>query len=198
MALFDPSSVWGLGYMLSLAASLALAATAEFTMDRGIRGYVEPLLLASVTAQIATLPILLPLRGNLPLVSLPANVAIAPLVALAFPMSAIAGLAAALWRPAGELLAIPARLAVDVTIWLVDHFASFGPGISVGRAIPGVTLLVAAVALASCLALSREGQRFWNQWPERRARWSSAQLGIAGGVAIGLLMALAALVAIGA
>src|SRR5690606_38995590 len=89
MALADPQIVWRLSFQLSLAASLALATVAEPEPgeERGVGRWIALALLATAVAQVATLPLLLPVTRMLSPASLPANVAIAPLVAVAYPAS---------------------------------------------------------------------------------------------------------------
>ncbi|MFM9106537.1 MAG: ComEC/Rec2 family competence protein [Chloroflexota bacterium] len=190
MALASPGIVWGLGFQLSLAASLALAATARF--DAGFS--VSAILSAAVAtgaAQLATLPLLLPIRGDLPAASLPANLAIGPLVGVAFPLSAAAGLAAAAWGPLGEAIAIPAALAAESVISVVRWFAGIGGPLRTGPVGPAAGAIVAAGSVLACAALSEDGQRLWRQWPDRVAALGPARRAMLAGAAAGAVVSLA-------
>ena len=92
MALVDPRQVEGLGFRLSVAASLALALVLPGLIARGRGSYLSMVIGAPVAAQIATLPFLLGTFGTLSLLSLPANVLAVPLAAVAMPITAVAGI----------------------------------------------------------------------------------------------------------
>jgi competence protein ComEC len=189
MALVVPEIVWSLGFQLSLVAALALAMTASTGMESDWWTAIRSALVASAIAQIATLPLLLPLRGDLPFVSLPANLVIGPLVALAFPLSAVAGIAGTLWFPAGEALALPAFLATDGILRVVDWFAAAGVVLRVGTVEWPVALIIGIGAGAAVFAVSESGQRAWRQWPERFARMGEARRAALAGSLAGLLLA---------
>lgn len=194
MALVVPELVWALGFQLSLVASVALAASATVEEGDGPGAVVASALWATGIAQIATLPLLLPLRGELPLVSLPANLAIGPLVALAFPLSAAAGLAGSIWTPAGGAVALPAELAANGILASNDWFASIGGTIRVGAVHGLVAMIIAAAALCACLSVTEGGQRLWRQWPDRMARMGAGGqavfVGLLAGTAVALIAAL--------
>lgn len=188
MALADPGIVWRLSFQLSLAASLALATVAEPEPgeERSIGRWIALALLATAVAQVATLPLLLPVTRTLSAASLPANVAIAPLVAVAYPASLVA--TAFAWTPLGEVVALPARLACEAILLVVDAFASIGGVVRIGTLSLAAAGLVAAACGAACAALSRDWQRWWGQRRRRSVR-STVPIGI--GVVVGVLAAIA-------
>lgn len=188
MALVDPQIVWRLSFQLSLAASLALASVAEPEPgeERGVGRWVALALLATAVAQVATLPLLLPVTRTLSAASLPTNVAIAPLVAVAYPASLVA--TAFAWTPLAEVVVLPARVACEAILRVVDTFAAMGGVLRIGAMSLAAALLVVAACATACAALSRDGQRWWSQRRRRPAR-ETVPIGI--GVAIGVIAVVA-------
>lgn len=188
MALADPQIVWRLSFQLSLAASLALASVAEPEPgeERGVGRWVALALLATAVAQVATLPLLLPVTRTLSAASLPANVAIAPLVAVAYPASLAASAFA--WTPLAEAAVLPARIACEAILRVVDGFAAIGGVLRIGTMSLAASLLVVVACATACAALSRDGQRWWSQ-RRRRPAPDTVPLGI--GIGIGLLAVVA-------
>lgn len=188
MVAVAPGLVWSLSFQLSLVASLAIAGTVELAAGRGPGSAIGAALAATVVAQIATLPLLLPIAGQFSAAGLPANLAIAPLVAVAFPLSAMAGLLALVWLPLGEVVAVPATLTTTATVAAVEWFARLGPTTTVGDVAPWARLFLAAAAVAACAMVSRDGQRFWR----RRERWwqglAPGERSLAWGALLGLVV----------
>jgi competence protein ComEC len=151
MALLDPGRVESLGFRLSVAASLALALVLPPLMERGGGSGLAVVLAATAAAQIATLPILLPVFGTVPLTSLPANIIAAPLAAIAMPLAGLAGLAGFLWPPLAEPLAAPAVLAANLLIAAVDVLGAPDASVSVG--VPPI-LAAAAIAVTAAVLLA--------------------------------------------
>ncbi|MCC6314261.1 MAG: ComEC/Rec2 family competence protein, partial [Thermomicrobiales bacterium] len=159
--------------------------------------WVSGVAAATMAAQAATLPFLLPIHERISLSGLPANISIGPLGTIAFPASAAAGGGAMLWRPLGEALAVPARLSCTAIIGVVDWLAGWRGGVlPVGEATPPTLALVSLFALAACVAVSRDGRRLRRQWPRRKAalptaaRWAMG--GFVGGAALATIVALLA------
>lgn len=188
MALADPQIVWRLSFQLSLAASLSLASVAEPEPgeERGFGRWVALALLATAVAQAATLPLLLPVTRALSAASLPANVAIAPLVAVAYPASLVA--TAFAWTPFAEAIVLPARIACEAILRVVDAFAAMGGVVRIGTMSVAASLLVAVACAAACASISRDGQRWWSQ---RRRRTSAGAAAIGVGMAVGLVAVVA-------
>ncbi len=195
MVAVSPALVWSLSFQLSLAASLAIAAVASLPDAGGGWGWLGAAFLATSVAQLATLPILLPLSGGVSPMSLPANLAIGPLVALAFPLSAAAGLLGALWLPLGAVVAVPARLACESILVIVTWSAARGGTVRIGELPPRALLVLSLLVVGVCLAASRDGRRTWRRWPrlwsgmEERERWlwSGGVAGAVGALVVGLL-----------
>ncbi len=113
-AIANPLYVWGnVSWYLSFLAFAGVMLLAPLISHR-IFGAREPnvvlgVLLESLCAEMATLPYVLYIFGQMSLVSLPANVLVVALVPLAMLLALVAGLAG-MWVPAiAGLFALPAR-----------------------------------------------------------------------------------------
>ncbi|MDP9365100.1 MAG: ComEC family competence protein [Chloroflexota bacterium] len=160
MVALDPAQLWRLSFQLSFAASLALAAVLPTVAPDGPKGWLRAAVLAILAAQLATLPILLPLDGRASLVGFPANLLVGPLVDIAFPLAALAAVAGLLWAPLGEVVLLPAWLCAEGILAIVDALAA-APGATRVGAVPiPLALLLTAVASLAILVLSEEGRRW--------------------------------------
>jgi ComEC/Rec2-related protein len=148
MALVDPGQVNRLGFQLSVAASLALALAMPAFTERGGAGVVSGVLLATVVAQIATLPLLLAVFGTVTTLSIPANALIAPIAGIAMPLAGLAGVLGIGNSLVGELAVAPASLAADVMIAIVDRFGTPDASIAVGIPPLQSSFLLAATCAA--------------------------------------------------
>lgn len=154
MALYEPGQMDSLGFRLSVASSLALAWVLPGLVKTSRASPVTSVVLATTAAQIATAPLLLPVFGALSLVSVPANIIAAPLVAIAMPLAFIAGLAGIVWLPLGEAVAAPAGIAATAMLTTIDFFSGQGSSASVGVPATGVVWVLAAAAVALLIAMS--------------------------------------------
>ena len=191
MVAVEPAQLWRLSFQLSLASSVALAVVLSGINPAGLFGWLEVALLAAVAAQLATLPVLLPTFDTLSLVSVPANLLIGPLVGVAFPLAALAGMAAFVWFPLGEALVLPARLAADGVLAVVDTLSSVGGGaLTPGAFRSPARWLVAAVAAAAVTALSRDGRAWAARLPgavrEARPEARLAAAALLAGATLGI------------
>ena len=116
MVLVEPRQIESLGFRLSVAASLALVLVLTGLMAKDRTSRLGVVLTATVAAQLATLPVLLPAFGTVSLTSVPANIVAVPLVAIAMPLAALAAIAGLIWLPLGEAIAAPAALAATALI----------------------------------------------------------------------------------
>ncbi len=160
MVALEPHQIWRLSFQLSFAASLALAVVAPGLAPVGVAGWLRAALVMTLAAHLATLPILLPITGTASLVAIPANILVGPLVDVAFPLAAAGAVIGLAWPPLGEPLLLPARLLAGVVIAVVDGMAA-APGTGhVGTISRPVAALLAIVAAAFVITLSRDG-RTW-------------------------------------
>lgn len=114
LVLIDPLLVRSIGFQLSAAASLALALLAA-PIARRLRGprLVREALAASLAAQVGVAPILIPLAGGLPVVSIPANVLAVPVAGTVTTFGLPAGVLAGLVGPGvGRWIHLPTELAI--------------------------------------------------------------------------------------
>jgi predicted membrane metal-binding protein len=119
---------------------------------------------ASIAAQIATLPVLWVVFGELSLTSLPANVLIAPLIGLAFPLAALAGAAGSLWEPLAAFIALPARMCADLVFDIVDRLGGSDRALAtIGEASAVEALLICGVAVSVILLMSDDARRWLNR-----------------------------------
>lgn len=160
MVVVEPGQLWRLSYQLSVASSLALAAVLPAFAPAGFLGWVRALMVASAAAQIVTLPLLLPLDGTVSLLSLPTNVLVAPLVNVAFPIAALGAAMGLLWAPIGEALLLPAQVAAEGVIGVVDAAATTADTAPIGAVSGHLLVLLTTLAAASIVAISSEG-RAW-------------------------------------
>jgi competence protein ComEC len=83
------------------------------------------------------------------LVSIPANVLVAPLAALAMPLALAAAVAGLAWQPLGEIVAAPAGIVAAVILGIVDRLGTEQAEVRLG--LPPVQ--VSAVIALTCVAL---------------------------------------------
>lgn len=165
MAGWDPRILYDVGFQLSLAATLAIAARAAGARADSVPETMRLAIDSAIAAQLATLPILLVTFGRLSLVGVLANIVVAPLVALAFP-AALGGALCALWVPSVgnaiiDVAAMPASLVLVVIERLADLTEPFAVPTLSGTA--GVAVLLAAVLVL--VPATGDGRR----WLARRA-----------------------------
>jgi competence protein ComEC len=157
MLLADPATVADAGFLLSVAATAGLLAwAAPLTAWLGARvPYVTPTWIVealgvSLSAQFATLPIVLLAFGRLSLVAPLANLAAAPLVLPAMIVGAIA-------LPVGWLVGAGAPDVIGVPVALAGR-ATFGALVAIGRFAAGLPLasvsLEPPAAIASAVVAS--------------------------------------------
>ena len=155
MVLVNPGQIESLGFRLSVAASLALAVVLPTLLEPDRLTPVASVLAATTAAQIATLPLLLPVFGTVSLLSIPANLLLAPLVALAMPLAAGAAIVGLVSRPLAEVLAAPAGLVATAILGIVDRLGAEQAYVRIGIPPQGAAIAIAATCLALVLVLNR-------------------------------------------
>jgi competence protein ComEC len=154
MVVVEPRQIESLGFRLSVAASLALVVVLTGLLAKDRTSRLGVILTATVAAQLATLPLLLPTFGTVSLTSVPANIVAVPLVAIAMPLAALAAIAGLFWLPLGEAIAAPATLAATALIGTVDVLGAPRAYISVGVPPLPVAAAIAAAALVLLLVIA--------------------------------------------
>jgi competence protein ComEC len=173
MVLVQPRQIESLGFRLSVVASLALVLVLNGLTARDRTSRLSFVLTATVAAQLATLPVLLPAFGTVSLMSVPANIVAVPLAAIAMPLAALAAIAGSFWPPLGEVIAAPAILAATVLIRSVDAFAALDTYVSVG--VPPLPATVAIAATVLILLLLIAGNEFRGLFRSSTQRAANSQ-----------------------
>lgn len=125
MTLWDPQTLWDLGFQLSALATASLFAfgkgTEALLMRTPLRvswlGWAREALTATLAAQVLALPLILYQFGNLSVIAPLANVVLLPVVPYAMLFGALALLAGMLYLPLGQGLALVAYLFLA---WLTE------------------------------------------------------------------------------
>jgi ComEC/Rec2-related protein len=164
MVAVDPAQLTRLSFQLSFASSLALVAVLAGTTPTGIRGWAESVVKASAAAQLATLPITLATFGTVSLTSVPTNLLIGPLVAVAFPLAVLTAPLAWLVPALGAAAAVPAVVAASTIFAVVDRLGAVDRGlVMLGRSSLAGTIVLTVVVVFAVGAMSEEARRFWNR-----------------------------------
>ena len=129
VAMMDPTTATGAGFVLSVSATAALVVAARSVATRIRRpwmpGPVADVLAVCVVAHFATLPVLMATGLGAGPWSLPANIAVAPVV----PMVTVLGTSAAALGPVWEDGAVLLAAACTPALWWLDAVAGFAAGL---------------------------------------------------------------------
>lgn len=107
------------GFELSFVATLGLILGTPLVERRIMfvrNGFLREIIATTVAAQIAILPLLLYLTGNLSFVSLPANILVLPLVPLTMALSFVAGLIGIVLPTIAPVFGLPAYIILSYII----------------------------------------------------------------------------------
>jgi competence protein ComEC len=140
MTLWNPMTLWDVGFQLSVAATAGVVlfshkftrrfenmfkrGFAQSTARQLTRLISEPIIV-SLAAQITTTPLILLYFGRLSLVTLAANILIAPAQAYIMIVGWLAVLIGMIWSALGEPLAWVAWIPLTYTLNIVEAFARF-------------------------------------------------------------------------
>ncbi|MFT4037416.1 MAG: ComEC/Rec2 family competence protein [Thermomicrobiales bacterium] len=158
LALWDPVHVDRLGFQLSVAAALALAVVMPAFAEGGPASVVVGLLAATAVAQIATLPMLLAVFGTVSVLSIPANLIVAPLAGVIMPWAGFAGLVGVVSPRLGEALVAPAALGADGVIAAAGVFGGPGTQIQLGMPPAESTLVLGVTCAALVVVMATRGR----------------------------------------
>jgi competence protein ComEC len=130
MTLWDPQTLWDLGFQLSALATASLFAYGKGTealllktpLRVGWLDWAREALTATLAAQILALPLILYNFGNLSIVAPLANVVLLPMVPYAMLFGAVCLVGGLLWLPLGQWLATIAYLFLA---WLTEGARMF-------------------------------------------------------------------------
>ena len=152
--MIDPWLVWSVGFQLSVTATAGMVALASPLADRFGHFVPSPLAAAAgatISAQLGVTPMLL-FIPEVPLVTLPANLAAFPLVAPSLLFGAVAAGAGLAWLPLGSVLATVAVLPMRWLELVADYLGKAPVGYLTSDGGPlvlvGGTVVVAAVVIS--------------------------------------------------
>lgn len=125
MTVWDPQTLWDLGFQLSALATASLfaygkgveAVLLRTPLRAGWLDWAREALTATLAAQILALPLILYQFGNLSIIAPIANVALLPMVPSAMLFGALALAGGMIWLPLGQWLAVIAYLFLA---WLTE------------------------------------------------------------------------------
>lgn len=123
-ALWQPTYLWSdIGWWLSFLAFFGVLVVAPLLLRIIFRkhqtGALVQLVAESLAAQIMTLPLLLMVFGNLPVLAILANIVSAPLIPLAMLLTFIAGIMTMIIPFAAQLAAIPAEIILSYFVAVI-------------------------------------------------------------------------------
>jgi competence protein ComEC len=160
LLLVDPFLLRSIGFLLSCGASLGIALLAG-PLARRLRGpaWLREALGTTLAAQVGVAPLLLPVFGTIPLVSLPANLLAVPLAGPLTTWGLTGGVAAGIVRPhaprAAALLQLPTRVLSQALLGIADLAGSAPVPLDAGD----VVAVVAGALIAGGAVLAWRARR---------------------------------------
>lgn len=155
-ALYNPTYLWGdLGWWLSFAAFAGIMIVAPLLTERFWQdkrpSFVGQIAIEALVAQLMTLPIIMLVFGNVPLLGVIANVLVVPLVPFAMLATAVAGFSAMLMPAIAPYLAIPAISVLEIITSIVELLSTV-PG-AVRHVLIDMPVVVAWYAVTAVITL---------------------------------------------
>lgn len=157
LLLYDPTLAVNPGFALSVQATAGLVLVApswsEALQRRGLPAGWADLLVVPVVASLATTPVIAALSGAISLVSVPANILVAPVVAPALILGALAALLAVVWMDGAQVLI---HIVGPMVSWIgqVAHLAASWPlaqlpwpSTPIGVMVLAATILILVMAM---------------------------------------------------
>ncbi len=170
MALATPQLAHSLSFQLSLVTSAVLVSCLPRNPEAGPRAWLSGALTGVIAAQFAALPILVATFGTWSLLSIPANLAILPLVPLTFGLALAAALLGLLSPAIGTALAGIAGVGASGILGVVNELGALAAPVSVGLGGRLSLVLVAALSVLVVACLNRDVQRLFDESPESSSR----------------------------
>lgn len=155
LLLLDPFLLHSVGFGLSVGATLGITLLAA-PCSRRLRGpqWLRDSLGTTLAAQVGVLPVLVPVFGSLPLVSIPANLLAVPLAApltiWGLAAGAVAGVLASPAPGIAEVLLVPTLVLADGVLGIASAAATVPLAVdaeALGVAIVGAGAIAAVVAM---------------------------------------------------
>jgi competence protein ComEC len=162
-----------LAFQLSVTAALGLVMVSSRERPGGLFGWLRFAVLSVCAAQLATIAILAQEFSTISLMSIPANVLVAPVASIVFGLALIASVLFPFWNAAGTAVATVGGVGSGYIIAVVDHLgAQESATLRTGDiGLVGQTLLI-AISAGGVVALSGECRqslaRWWRQGRENQ------------------------------
>jgi competence protein ComEC len=151
LLVIDPWLVWSVGFQLSVTATAGMVALASPLAERFGRFLPSPIATAAgatISAQLGVTSILLYHFHEVPLVTLPANLAAFPLVAPSLLLGAVAAGTGLVWFPLGKIMGAVAILPMRWLELVADHLGKAPVGYLTSEGGPLVLVVGTAVVAA--------------------------------------------------
>jgi competence protein ComEC len=159
LLVLDPWLVWSVGFQLSVTATAGMVALASSLAERFGRVLPSPVAAAAgatISAQLGVTPILLYHFHEVPLVTLPANLAAFPLVAPSLLLGTVAAGSGLAWFPLGKIVAAVAVLPMRWLELVADKLGKAPVGYLTAEGGP-LVLVVGTVVVAAVIVWIRTG-----------------------------------------
>lgn len=168
MVLVKPSYIGGLAFQLSFVSATALLLSVQGGEAGMLTGQIKRAVIAVTTAQVAILPLVLPLQQHVSMTSIPANLIVGPLVAVAFALGLLASVAGLIWLPAGAAMAATAGILTDLILRIVDLFGTPRAMVPLWSVSLETIMIMALLTATAVWAISDEGRRVVHRWIAER------------------------------
>lgn len=170
-AYIDPIYLWSdIGWYLSFLAFIGVLIVAPLMVSRlyGVRkpGAIAQLLLETVAATIMTLPLILMTFERLPILTLLANVLVAPVIPFAMLATTVAGVAGMLAPHVLVFLGIPATIIIGYVVWVVETLSDISWA-QVDMSIPLAVMITAYVLIVIVM---------WMWWHKTRHNFMTSSI----------------------
>jgi competence protein ComEC len=154
LLVLDPWLVWSVGFQLSVTATAGMVALASPLAERFGRLMPSPVATAAgatISAQLGVTPILLYHFHEVPLVTLPANLAAFPLVAPSLLLGAVAAATGLAWFPLGKILGAVAILPMRWLELVADHLGKAPVGYLTAEG--GASVLIGGIVVVAAVVV---------------------------------------------
>jgi ComEC/Rec2-related protein len=190
LLLWQPHMTRSVGFWLSVVASAALIGNFAFRLSRSLMDDFRATLLGLLAVQFATLPLIVWTFGVWSPISILANILIAPVMTIAFPVTFI--FAVVSFVPViGSLAVFAPALLSDLTLSIVDRLTPVLPAVSMEPIGPAGLWMVALPCLVVLCGLSTDTRRWWPRLRVMALEQPSIILVSAGGLLLGGIGAIA-------
>jgi competence protein ComEC len=161
-AVYNPHYVWGdVGWYLSFLAFfgvlvLAPLITKYYFADRPNTNAMRSAFIESVSAIVMTAPYMLYVFGQFSTVAVLANVLVVPMIPFAMVATFLAGMVTAFLPFIGSIVAFPARIILEVILWVIETLARRDPGITTEQFPLWAVLLLYTIIVLFSLHIHRK------------------------------------------